>query len=462
MYAFKAAFFCIFVIAQENKTTMFKKTILIIATFLLIVNCCFGNTDESARLVSYIESRAKPMEKSSDLDEIINACEGSKLVLLGEASHGTHEYYAWRDSISRRLISEHGFNFIAVEGDWASIYELNRYVKNLPGAASSAKEVLEKLDRWPQWMWGNKEVEALAERLRGYNDNLPYSKKVGFYGMDVYDEWRSKEVLLSYVERKAPHLLEQIMLNYSCIGPFKPDSWLYARAAALGETNCIEELKNVVDLLAMEREKIEVDDYDYFYAMQNALVVKHAEKFYRKAVSSRDASSWNSRVRYMHLTVSRLLYLYGENSKGIVWAHNTHIGDARFTEMSNWKQENIGHLFRVELGPENVFLIGFGTYEGTVKAGSQWGSRMQTMKIPKAAAGSFEEILSKVSQNRFFLIFNDEDRRNEDFVAPRGNRAVGVVYNPRNDHHQNYVLTILPLRYDVFLFFKETKALNPF
>ncbi len=439
------------------------KELLFFPFLLFAINCCAANNNnsEEPELVEYIKSRANDLELAADLDKIIEPAKNARLVLLGEASHGTHEYYAWRDSISRRLISEHGFNFIAVEGDFASLYELNRYVKNMPGAAQSAHNVLTKLDRWPPWMWGNKEVLNLAEWLREFNNDLPDEKKVGFYGKDVYDEWRSKDAVLSVLENVSSDIFNQVKEQYRCLAPYKPDSWMYARAVASGNPDCTDELKNAVQIIENHREEMPLSDYEYFYLLQNALVVKHAEKFYRKAATSRDASSWNSRARYMHFAVERLLKLYGEDSKGIVWAHNTHIGDARFTEMQNWGQENIGHLSRVKHGPENVFLIGFGTWKGTVKAGSQWGSRMQKMNIPEAAKNSHEDILSKVKLDRYFLVFNDDDRRHSEFTKERGNRAVGVVYNPANDHRQNYVSTILPLRYDAFIFFRETKALEP-
>lgn len=428
---------------------------------LLLLLSCLPNIKGGNDLVTYVQSRAITFDKASDLDVAIDMASDKRLVLLGEASHGTHEYYVWRDSISRQLISGHGFHFIAVEGDWASLYELNRYVKGMPGAADSARDVLGRLDRWPQWMWANEEVLALAEWLREHNDSCPDSLKVGFYGMDVYDEWRSKDVLLSLLKENAPDLYVQTRAYFDCFSLFDRDSWLYARSVASGVNDCSNPMAEMVAVIEEGRRSLgNLSDDDYFNLYQNALVFKYAEKFYRKSATRRDASSWNSRVAYMHMTVGRLLDHYGEGSRGIVWAHNTHIGDARYTEMAALGQVNIGQLSREQHGFENVFLIGFGTYRGSVKAGSSWGSRRQSMRIPRAISGSFEKTCYNTGVEQFLLCFDDADRNHPLFVQALGHRAIGVVYNPQNDHRQ-FVHSVVPFRYDAFLYFKETKALTP-
>ncbi len=440
-----------------------QKIILLLTGILVFGSCAFGEKREEAGndLVSYIQSRANTLENAGHLDVLISAAGGRTLVLMGEASHGTREYYAWRDSISRRLIAEQGYNFIAVEGDWASLYELNRYVKDMPGAAGSAREVLKGLERWPLWMWGNEEVVALAEWLRTHNDQLPDDEKVGFYGKDVYDEWNSLDKVLAFLSEHNEELFDQVKAHYACLEPYYGDSWQYARDVARGAGDCVIPLEAVVDLIRDEADRFRhLPARDYFYLKQNALVVKHAEKFYRKSVIRQDASSWNSRVNYMNMTVNRLLDFYGPEAQGIVWAHNTHIGDARFTEMQERRQENIGQLARVEHGPDNVLLIGFATYEGTVKAGASWGERMEKMRVPEARSNSIEDIFEQTGLESFFLLFDDTDRTHEKFMEVRGNRAIGVVYNPRQDQHQ-YVATIVPLRYDAVLFFRETEALTP-
>ena len=405
------------------------------------------------------EQKAVPLDGDASLDRLISAAADKELVLLGEASHGTHEYYLWRDKISRRLISEQNFSFIAVEGDFASLYHLNRYVKNLDGAANSAREILLKLHRWPTWMWANEEVVALAEWLRSHNDNLPQDKKVGFYGMDVYDEWNSKKAALDLLKTTDQTAYEYVKEQYNCFGQHKGDSWSYAHAVRAGKENCATATKNVVEYIRNNRNNFsELSDDAYFYLLQNTIVVHNAEEFYRESIASKGDVSWNSRVHHMHGTVNDLLNLYGKNSKGIVWAHNTHIGDAEYTNMRKTGEKNIGQLTREGLGNDNVLLIGFTTFEGKVMAGSSWGAPMEEMTIPPAISNSIEYKLNQIDQESFYLIFDKEDRKKKNLKL-MGNRAVGVVYNPKRDKRQ-FVPTIVPMRYDALFFFKKTTALR--
>jgi len=407
-----------------------------------------------------ITEKAKLLENASSLDPLIAAAGDKKLVLLGEDSHGTHEYYVWRDIISRRLIEEHDFSFIAVEGDFASLYKLNQYVKNVEGAGRSAREILLQLNRWPTWMWANEEVVVLAEWLRNHNDRLPQDKKVGFYGMDVYDEWHSKEMVLDMLKRTDETIFNYAKQQYNCFNPHKGDSWQYAHAVKGGKPDCAEATNRVVEYIRSNREGLNNLSNDaYFYLLQNAIVVHNAEEFYRESVTSKDAASWNSRVFHMRETVGDLLALYGQNSKGVVWAHNTHIGDASFTSMRNTGEKNIGQLKRESLGKENVFLVGFSSYKGKVIAGSSWGARMEEMTIPNAINNSVETQLKKTGLNAFYLIFDEEDRLEKNLKVT-GHRAIGVVYNPQFDRRQ-FVPTIVPMRDDALIFFKETKALQP-
>ncbi len=436
-----------------------KKFAAFLVLFFIFNSC--ASSEPPANLDDLLKEKAIAFHKADDLDGLIHEASSTKLVLLGEASHGTHEYYAWRDSISRRLISEHNFNFIVVEGDFASLYALNKYVKNLPGAASSAKEVLLNLDRWPQWMWGNYEVLALAEWLRTYNEQLPEDERVGFYGMDVYDEWRSKEALLEFLFTAHPNLFEEAKKHYECFAPFDSDSWLYARYAGAGHVNCSQNTEDVLNMLYENKHMMRgISDEDFFYALQNAYVFRNAEKFYRKSAMGLSSASWNARAIHMFETTKRLLKLYGAKSKGIVWAHNTHIGDASYTDMQRANQVNIGQLARDYFGNNEVFLVGFTTYKGYVKAGENWGSDRSKMKIPKAVNNSLEERLNRTGLASFYLIFDETDRKHNEFSQQLGNRAVGVVYNPQFDARQ-FVPTIVPKRYDALLFFRNTKALKP-
>ncbi|WP_084148716.1 erythromycin esterase family protein [Arenibacter latericius] len=424
--------------------------------FLFKILLFFSFVSCNAQLLA---KKAISLDGDASLDQLILAAANKELVLLGEASHGTHEYYLWRDKISRRLIAEQGFSFIAVEGDFASLYHLNRYVKNLDGAANSAKEVLLQLNRWPTWMWANEEVVALAEWLRKHNDQLPQDKKVGFYGMDVYDEWNSKKVVLDLLKETNKIAYKYVKEQYNCFAPHKGDSWTYARAVEAGKNACTLATKNVVEYIRNHPENFpELSKDTYFYLLQNAVVVHNAEEFYRESVASSGNVSWNSRVHHMHGTVNELLTLYGEHSKGIIWAHNTHIGDAEYTNMRRSGEKNIGQLSRADLGNEKVFLIGFTTYEGKVIAGSSWGAKMQEMTIPPAVPNSIEYQLNTLGLEKMYLIFDQEDRKEKNLKVT-GNRAVGVVYNPKWDQRQ-FVPTIVPMRYDALIFFKKTTAVH--
>lgn len=403
--------------------------------------------------------KAISLSGPNDLDDLIAASKDKKLVLLGEASHGTHEYYKWRSIISRRLIAEENFRFIAVEGDFASLYELNRYIKHEPGAGNSAREILSKLDRWPRWMWANEEVVELAEWLRKYNQNLSKDNQIGFYGMDVYDEWHSKEVILKLLKKIDRELYRKVQREYDCFNPHKGESWEYARAVKSGKKPCDEATENVVNLIREYHQELEnLPDDEYFYLLQNAIVVHNAEEFYRTSLDKNDALSWNSRVFHMHQTIRDLVKMYGDNAKGIVWAHNTHIGDAAYTNMRNFGEKNIGQLTREYFGADQVFLIGLTSYEGEVVAGSNWGAPMKVMTIPKAVPGSIEAQLNRINKDSFYIIFDENDRL-EKKLTVTGNRAVGVVYNPKRDRQQ-FVPTVVPLRYDALLFFKYSTALH--
>lgn len=413
------------------------------------------------------KEKAHVLQSSASLDALIAAAASKKLVMLGDASHGTHEYYVWRDAISRRLIEEHEFNFIVVEGDFASLYKVNRYVKKMPDAARSARKVLARLERWPEWMWANEEVVTLIEWLRAHNDKLTPEQRVGFYGMDVYDEGRSRREVLAVLKKHQRDLYREVRKEYSCFSPYKNNSWAYAKAVQQGADSCADAAAKVVQLVEQmqlvdqKRKAIPaLTDHQYFYVQQNAGVVRSAEKFYRETLVLQDESSWNSRVAHMHSTIDRLLTLHGEDAKGIVWAHNTHVGDASYTTMLQSNHQNIGRLARKQWGRDNVFLVGFTTYTGSVLAGSTWGGPMATKQIPPAKSDSLEEKLYRTELEAFYLIFDEEDRDDDAMLAPVGHREIGAVYNPADDHDQ-YEPSILPLRYDTLMFFATTRALEP-
>jgi erythromycin esterase-like protein len=411
--------------------------------------------------VNSIKQWAYPLQSKADLQPLFDRIGDARIVMLGEASHGTHEYYTWRSHISKRLIEEKGFNFIAVEGDWPDCYRLNRFVKGYDSDNKSAFKVLHTFNRWPTWMWANWEIVALADWLQKHNIGLPANKKAGFYGLDVYSLWESMESIMQYLKKTDMAALKIAEEAFRCFEPYKKDEGQsYARASQFVPELCENE---VVDLLREIQKKLPTYNTDYenvFSAGQNALVTVNAEKYYRAMVKG-GPHSWNVRDRHMADTLDRLLQFHGENSKVIVWEHNTHIGDARATDMVNEGMFNIGELARVQHHDKGVVLVGFGSYKGTVTAGRSWGAKMQAMQIPEAKKGSWEYLLHSAGAANKLLLMEDFAGNDMFMENHIGHRAIGVVYNPLYEQYGNYVPSILPLRYDAFVYLDETKALHP-
>lgn len=418
----------------------------------------YFNTAEISDLVSRVTT---PLNDQSDLDPLMKLIGDSKYVLLGEASHGTHEYYTWRAKISKRLIEEKGFSFVAVEGDWPDCYRLNRYIKNYPDSGKNALEVLNSFNRWPTWMWANWEIVAFAEWMRNFNKDLIINKKVGFYGLDVYSMRESMESIINYLKKNDPETLQTAMKAIQCFEPYNEDEGQsYARASRIISPLCEKE---VVDLLMDIQRNIKhynTDHENVFSTEQNSLIAVNAEKYYRAMIQG-GPKSWNIRDRHMTTTLNKLKDFYGKDAKVIVWEHNTHIGDARATDMADEGMVNVGQLVREEHEKEGVVAVGFGSYKGSVIAGREWGGVMRNMQVPNAVKGSWEYFLHYTGNEKNKLIMLHKLKGEEEIGMHIGHRAIGVVYNPEHEQYGNYVPTILPMRYDAFIFFDETNALNP-
>lgn len=400
----------------------------------------------------------KPLERKEDLDPLMDRIGDSKYVLLGEATHGTHEYYSWRAEISKRLIEEKGFSFVAVEGDWPDCYKINRWVKDLPGSGASIQEVLKNFKRWPTWMWANWEIAAFADWMKRHNSGLEPSEKVGFYGLDVYSLWESMESIVNYLEKEDPETAALARRTADCFEPYrKNDS--YVTAYQDMKPRCRSE---VVELLTEIRKNVEKYDDEResgLNAELNSLVLKNAEKYY-EAMAKFNSSSWNVRDSHMVETLNTLMDFHDDDAKVIIWEHNTHIGDARATDMAAHGMHNVGQLVRQQHQQEGVVLVGFGSYKGSVVAGEFWGGEMKEMELPRAIEGSVEKILHQVGANNKLLIFDDGSPLKEIFNERLGHRAVGVVYDPHRERG-NYVPSRLSDRYDAFLYIDETRGLHP-
>jgi erythromycin esterase len=413
----------------------------------------------SASLLERVRSASLSLRGPADLDPLLEEIGDARYVLLGEASHGTHEYYAWRDALSRRLISERGFSFIAVEGDWPDCYRVNRFVKGCEDSGESAYEVLRSFERWPTWMWANREVIESVEWLRWRNDRVPEAAKVGFYGLDVYSLWDSLYQVMGYLQRHDPGRLVAARWAFQCFEPYGEDVQEHARATQWADASCEDE---VVALLTGRRRTTPVHGHDRdarFNADQNALVVKNAEHYYRTMVQG-GPRSWNVRDHHMVETLNRLMQHHGPHAKAIVWEHNTHIGDARFTDMADQGMANVGQLVRQEHYKQGVTLVGFGSHEGSVIASHEWGAPMQRMVVPPAREGTWEDVLHRTGRTDRLMLFADR-RPDDDLFEVRGHRAIGVVYHPGYEHYGNYVPTVLPHRYDALIYVDVSHAIHP-
>ncbi|MGV3658248.1 MAG: erythromycin esterase family protein [Chitinophagaceae bacterium] len=398
------------------------------------------------------------LNTAHDLTALLDDIGDASIVMLGEASHGTHEYYTWRTAISKRLIEEKGFSFIAVEGDWPDCYKINRFIKGYKDAGTDVMEVLRHFDRWPTWMWGNWEVAALAEWLSEHNAPKAINHKIGFYGLDVYSLWDSMREMVAYLEKEDPQTAQTVKQAIKCFQPYEDNEHAYARVS-LTEHSCRDKVLALLNEVRSKAQHMDGDREAGFNTEQNALIAVNAEKYYRSMMGF-DNESWNVRDTHMMETLHRLMQFHGSGAKAIVWEHNTHIGDARATTMKSSGMINIGQLARQQYGPEKVYLVGFGSYVGSVIAGDAWGAPMQELEVPEARNGSIEDELHQQSTHNRYILFGEEETNNL-YHQRIPHRAIGVVYDPGRERWGNYVPTIMAQRYDAFVYIDETTALHP-
>lgn len=417
-----------------------------------------GPTEQVRRL-------AAPLQDASGLDPLLDRVGDARFVLLGEASHGSHEFYAWRAAITRRLVTEKGFGIVAVEGDWPDCYRVNCSVTGKPGAPADPAQVLADFDRWPTWMWANEEVVAFTRWLREHNADLPPGQRAGFYGLDVYSLWDSLRGILGYLREHEPAHVEAALAAFRCLEPYAEDPQAYARATRLVPTSCEDPvIAMLTDLRRVVAGGEDLPSDARFDAEQNALVAAGAEAYYRAMVGG-GPGSWNVRDCHMADTLDRLVAHHGEAvgdapAKAVVWEHNTHIGDARFTDMTDAGIVNVGQLVRERHGEGEVVLVGFGSHHGTVIAADGWGEPAQTMPVPAARSGSVEVLLhDSVESPAALLVFPAE--LPGWLIEQRDHRAIGVVYHPHAERWGNYVPTVLGRRYDAFCWFDQSSALSP-
>lgn len=422
-----------------------------------------------ASLVAAIRQVAHPLIGSEqDYDPLLECIGAARFVLIGEASHGTHEFYQQRAEITKRLIQEKGFIAVAVEADFPDADRVDRFVRGISQDVTAA-EALEDFQDFPLWMWRNTDVLNFVTWLRQHNDTLPdYGAKVGFYGLDLYSLYTSMEAVLHYLEQVDPEAAKQARHRYSCFDYADADSRSYGYAATFGLISPCEEAA-VNQLLELQRRMGEyaqgdgnVAEDEFFDAEQNARLVKNAEAYYRSMFQGRE-SSWNVRDQHMAETLGSLathLERQGKQPKIVIWAHNSHLGDARATDMKTAGELNVGQLVRERYGQDAV-LIGFTTYNGTVTAASRWGEPPELEQVRPALPDSYEAIFHQVELSQFWLDLRQENSAITELQAPRLERAIGVVYLPRTERRSHYFQAQLPAQFDGVIHIDTTHAVEP-
>lgn len=410
--------------------------------------------------LAVVRSLSRPLRSPTDLDPLLNRIGDAGCVLLGASSYGTHEYYTWRAEISKRLIEEKGFSFIAVDGDWPDCYRLNRLIHAYPASGDNARQVLHAFVRWPTWLLANEELVELTHWLRKHNEGLSQMNKVGFYGLDVYCLWDSLYQVVGYLGEHDPSALPAARQAFQCFDPSGLEAQGYPRATRWADASCEDDIIAKLTELRHSVKRYPNDGEEgRFDAEQNALLVREAEHYYRTMMHGGSAA-WNMREHHMMETLERLLLHHEPGAKAIVWEHNLHVGDARFADMTDNGLVNIGQLARQRFGEGGVVLVGFGSHSGDVIASREWDTPMEQMEVPWGWLGSWEDILHRANSTDQLLMLA-EARGDARFMEERGHRAIGVVYSPEHEAFGHYVPTVLPRCYDAFLFFACTKSLRP-
>jgi len=417
----------------------------------------------------FVRELAQPLSgEAGDYDALLELIGDARIVLLGEASHGTHEFYFERAEITKRLIAEKNFTVLSLEADWPDASRVHRYVRGA-SADVNANEALSGFRRFPTWMWRNTVVVEFVEWLHEFNRGLgPKKAKAGFYGMDLYSLHASIDAVLSYLQKVDPDAAKRARLRYSCFDHFSREPQEYGYAATVGAAESCENAV-VEQLTEIQRKAAEflsrdgaVAAEELFFAEQNARLVKNAEQYYRSMFRGR-ASSWNLRDQHMVETIEALVaHLNGSRQpKAIVWAHNSHLGDARATEMGQHGELNVGQLIRERFGKEAV-LIGFSTHHGSVTAASDWGAEAERKSVRPALRGSYEELFHEIGLDRFWIDLRGVGEKVVSALyGPRLERAIGVIYRPESERLSHYFHARLPKQFDAIIHIDETRAVEP-
>jgi protein-L-isoaspartate(D-aspartate) O-methyltransferase len=409
------------------------------------------------------EMIAEAAEPLPDLDDpafgqLFDRFADCRVVLLGEASHGTSEFYRARAAITRRLIEQHGFTIVAVEADWPDAAAVDRFVRHRPARSGAAPP----FQRFPTWMWRNTDVEQFTSWMREYNENVEPQRRAGFYGLDLYNMSGSIAAVLEYLDKIDPQAAAAARERYGCLTPWQKEPSTYGRAViSAGYRKCEQAvIEQCRALLEKRLEYTRQDGESFLDAAQNARLIASAERYYRIMYYG-GAESWNLRDTHMFETLGHLLDAHGPQSKAVVWAHNSHIGDARYTEMGVVREElNIGQLCRERFG-DQAALIGFGTHTGTVAAASDWGGDMEVKRVRPSQQESYERLCHDAAISRFLLDLGRHEALRRRLLEPRLERFIGVIYRPDTELMSHYAEASLPQQFDALVWFDQTSAVTP-
>ncbi|MFI5015942.1 MAG: protein-L-isoaspartate(D-aspartate) O-methyltransferase [Hyphomicrobiales bacterium] len=394
------------------------------------------------------------------LDTLLERIGDAKIVLLGEATHGTSEFYRMRERISQELITRKGFRFVAIEGDWPDVARLDHYVRHFEYPPSEWTAFA----RFPTWMWRNNEVRSFIDWLHAHNGKRAPRERVAIYGLDLYSLYTSIGSVLRYLDEVDPGSARIARQRYGCLTPWQADPATYGHAALTGAYRTCERevVRMLEDILHKQRDYTVHDGERFMDAVQNARLVTDAERYYRIMYYGSRAS-WNLRDSHMFETLKTLLDFHGSEAKAIVWAHNSHIGDAAATEMSARGEYNIGHLCRKEFG-DGAYSIGFGTHAGTVAAASDWDGPMEVKAVLPSLEQSYERLCHETGRPRFMLPLRGRGAAElrDRLAKPRLERAIGVIYRPETELASHYFQAVLPAQFDEYIWFDETGAVTPF
>ncbi|KAL4871523.1 hypothetical protein BDV12DRAFT_163913 [Aspergillus spectabilis] len=430
-------------------------------------------------LLPLIRSSITPLPPITDptFGNSFDSYASNRLILLGDGTHGTSEFYSARAEITKRLITQHGFTMIALEADWPDAEALDRYVRQRPGRKAKLggskkdidEEVFEAFKRFPTWMWRNTEMQEFIEWIRQHNASLPAEKKVGIYGMDLYSLGTSIRAVIEYLEHIDPEMSIEARIRYGCLEPWSEEPQEYGLATLRGMKDCEGKVMAMLrDLLERRLQYVEHpgDGEEFHSSEQNAYVIRDAERYY-KAMYYSSAGSWTLRDSHMVDMLKRLLKYKPAGSKAVVWAHNSHCGDARHTAMGNLRKEvNVGQLCREAFGEENVALLGCGTHTGTVAAADGWGGEMHIMDVRPSRKDSWERLAHDTGVKSFLLDLRREKlpREVQDALSEekkRLQRFIGVIYRPDAEMISHYSAADLLNQFDGYIWFDETSAVKP-